>query len=232
MKLLAVDTSAAGCGVAVVDDALLIAETVLVRRQTHSKHLMELVRNALASAGLTAREMDAFAVVEGPGSFTGLRIGVSAVKGMADACGKPAAGVSSLRALAHQLPFSPLPLCVLMDARRGEVYCARFRAAEGILKRETADRVMTPEAAVAEITAPHLFLGNGAALHRSLIEDRLGARACFAPARFNVLRAAAAAELGMAKIREAGNDALLSPRYIRLSDAEINLKKKKNASVR
>jgi len=120
VKLLAVDTSTRACSVAVVDQDRLACEITTGPTGTHSTHLMRLIRTALALAETELHGLDGLAVCVGPGSFTGLRIGVSTVKGLAFATAKPVAGVSSLEALAQ--PCLPWPhlICALLDARKGD----------------------------------------------------------------------------------------------------------------
>ena len=106
MKILALDTAAKSCSVAIVDKESVLAELTLCREQTHSKHLMEMINTTIELSGIIVSELDGFAVTRGPGSFTGLRIGISSIKGLAAATCKPLVGVSSLDALAMQCFFS------------------------------------------------------------------------------------------------------------------------------
>ena len=143
MKLLAVDTSTRACSVAVVDQDRLACEITTGPAGTHSTHLLSLIRTALELSEMELHGIDGLAVCVGPGSFTGLRIGVSTVKGLAFATAKPVAGVSSLEALAQ--PCLPWPhlICAMLDARKGEVYAARYRARDGRLEREGREVVLS-----------------------------------------------------------------------------------------
>ncbi len=115
MKILAVDTATKGCSVAVTENSILLTELTLVSSRTHSKHLMGMIETAFSMSGLTVNDIDGFAVTKGPGSFTGLRIGISAIKGLASAAGKPVAGVSTLDSLAFQFPSDyPHLICPLL----------------------------------------------------------------------------------------------------------------------
>ncbi|MEE8553621.1 MAG: tRNA (adenosine(37)-N6)-threonylcarbamoyltransferase complex dimerization subunit type 1 TsaB, partial [Desulfobacterales bacterium] len=151
MKILAVDTATKSCSVAIVDNESLLAEVTIVREQTHSKHLMEMINTVTGLSGLTVSELDGFAVTRGPGTFTGVRIGISSVKGLAVASDKPVVGVSSLDVLAMQASLSSYLICPLLDARRGEVYCARYRFRDGNLKKEIEEQVFPPEKAVRDL---------------------------------------------------------------------------------
>ncbi|QTA84616.1 tRNA (adenosine(37)-N6)-threonylcarbamoyltransferase complex dimerization subunit type 1 TsaB [Desulfonema magnum] len=240
MKILAVDTAINSCSVALVGFPEMLssekktsrgtpfAETTIVTRETHSKHLMEMIQTVMKMSGLTVSEVDGFAVAKGPGSFTGLRIGISTVKGLASASGKPFAGISNLDALASQFSFSSYPICVLLDAHKGEVYTSCYRFEHGLLKKETTDQVLSPDQAVSNISEPYLFVGAGAYLYKNVITNKMGEYAHFAPTCFNILRASTVACLAMERFGNNDTDDLATfvPHYIRKSDAELNFGKK------
>ncbi|MBF0469118.1 MAG: tRNA (adenosine(37)-N6)-threonylcarbamoyltransferase complex dimerization subunit type 1 TsaB [Desulfamplus sp.] len=233
MKILAVDTAEQSCSIALVKDHVPICEEFCLSRQTHSRTLMDMIVHIVETrAGLTINDMDAFVVACGPGSFTGLRIGISIVKGLACATSKPSAGISSLDGIAFQFLASSVPVCVMMDARRGEVYSAVYNFKNGSLIQKSTEIVASPELAVEIATdslssrfaeMPVLFAGSGAVAFRSLIQEMTGGTAIFAPVFQNFVRASALA----CKFFE--NSDLLSmspdavtPVYLRKSDAEIN----------
>jgi tRNA threonylcarbamoyladenosine biosynthesis protein TsaB len=222
MKVLAVDTATRSCSVAVTDGERLSVELTATAARTHTAHLMAMVDQALRLACLEPSSLDGFAVTLGPGSFTGLRIGISTVKGLAFALGRPAVGVSSLAALASQAqPWSGL-VCALLDARRGEVYAGLFQAADPRMEPHGAERVLPPEDLVAEIRDPCLFVGDGAERHQSLIRARLGGRAHFLPGARNIIHAASVAALARLSLGRPGEGNLdrLRPRYVRPSEVE------------
>jgi len=127
MKVLAIDTSTMLGGIAVVDDQFgLVIEIRLNVKSTHSEKLMTSIDYALQQSGYKVSDMDCFAVAIGPGSFTGLRIGLSTVKGFSYATGKPIVSVPTLEALAYNFPFCQYPVCTMLDARKKEVYAALF----------------------------------------------------------------------------------------------------------
>jgi len=169
MKILAVDTSSTGCSVALTDGEHLLAEINLVSTQTHSRHLAGMIADACRLAGLAVGGMDAYAVVKGPGSFTGLRIGVSTVKGLAEAAGRPILGISALQTLAEQATASRALVCPLIDARRGEVYFSTYRVINGVLVERHPEDVLRPDQALHKIDAPCTFVGNGAVLIASRV---------------------------------------------------------------
>ncbi len=229
MKLLAVDTSTRGCSVAVHDPDAALAEATYNGSRTHTRHVMPMVRSVLGLAGLAVTDLDGFAVTLGPGTFTGLRIGVGTVKGLAEAAGKPVVGVSSLRALAEQANLDGRLICPMIDARRGEVYFSRFKRREGILQRETPDAVAPPEEAIVAIREPCIFVGSGAVLYRETLTKTLGPLASFAPDGLHVIRAAIVANLGAARLSSVKTEDVhaLVPIYIRKSDAELNFQRMK-----
>ena len=219
------DTATRSCSVALTDGNRLSAEMTTTRKQTHSRHLMGMIDTVLRTAGLTVAEMDGFAANRGPGSFTGLRIGISTLKGLALASGKSLIGISGLEALARQFPFSTHLICPILDARKGEVYTAVYQKTTAGITPLTEERAVPPAEAVSGIDRPCIFLGDGALLIRELISARLGDQALFAPAGFHTLRASMVAF--MAKFRLEKGDieapAVFAPRYIRKSDAELHL---------
>ena len=225
MRILAVDTATTSCSVAIVDKTSLLSEFTLDKEETHSKHLMDMIKAALRVAGLNFSDLDGFAVTRGPGSFTGLRIGISTIKGLAVASEKPVVGVSSLEALAFQVSYSCDLICPILDARKGEVYFSRYRFLNGHLKKQTKERVAPPDQAVDDLNESCLFVGNGALLYKEMILEKMGKFSFFAPMIQNTIRASTIAYLSMAKFENNDTDDIekLLPYYIRKSDAELNL---------
>ncbi len=229
MKILSVDTSTTSCSVAIVDKESLVVEITNNRRQTHSKHLMDMINMVIGLSGLGLSDVDGFAVTRGPGTFTGLRIGVSSVKGLAVASGKPVVGVSSLDALALQASTYSNLICPLLDARRGEVYFSRYRFQDGYLKKEIKEQALSPEDAVRGLNEPCMFLGNGAILYKKILLRKLGASAAFAPPFQNTIRASTVAHLSLDRFLKKDTDdaASLVPYYIRKPDAILKYGEKK-----
>ncbi len=224
MKILAVDTATTGCSVALTDGEHLLAEINLVSTQTHSRHLAGMIGEACRLTGLAVGGMDAYAVVKGPGSFTGLRIGVSTVKGLAEAAGRPILGISALQTLAEQAAASTPLVCPLIDARRGEVYFSTYRMIDGILVERHLEDVLRPDQALQSIDAPCTFIGNGVVLYRSLIRDNLGDGAYFTHPLAYHIRASTVARLAWKRLGNGDSDkvAHFVPAYVRKSDAQIN----------
>lgn len=224
MKILAVDTATPSCSVAVTDGQHLLAEINLARARTHTRHLAGMLRDVCRLAGLALGEMDAFAVVKGPGSFTGLRIGVSTVKGLAEGAGRPMVGISALQALAEQAGAATPLVCPLIDARRSEVYYSSYRRVDGVWVERHRAEVAPPEQALRDIDAPCTFIGNGAVLYGPMIRDRVGERACFVPLSAHILRAWTVAQLALKRLEAGESDDILlfKPDYLRKSDAQIS----------
>ncbi len=224
MKILAIDTATPSCSVALVDGDQLMGETTLVNNDTHARHVMVLIDRVLEMSGASIKDVDGFAATHGPGTFTGLRIGMSTLMGLADAGEKPIVGVSSLAALARQTDSSML-ICPMIDARRKEVYFALHRLENQRLTEIRPATVGPLEQALDAIDAPCRFIGGGARLHADAIRERIGSKASFAPWFQNTIRAATVAHLSrerLANYDPARDRERFRPLYLRPSDAEIN----------
>ena len=216
MRVLAVETSSLAGGVALLDGERLVAEYLLDVSVTHSERLMSVVDRALADARWTPRQLDGLAVAIGPGSFTGLRIAISTVKGLALALGLPVAAVPTLDAMAAALPWTALPVCPVLDARKGEVYACCYRWDGFVMRREWDYLALAPEALAARLTEPTLLAGDGAAHVVSPWARTL------APPR-RLPSPACVAALGLERLRrgETVSAAALAPLYLRPSEAEL-----------
>ena len=222
MKILGIDTSTMMGAVGIVDGDSLIAELRTNIELTHSERLMMHIDSLLKSAHLTLADIDGFAVTLGPGSFTGLRIGITAVKAMAYATGKPVAGVQTLDILADNLPYAKYQVCPILDARKKLVYAAIYKSTDTKRMTLMPGSVMTPEELAEKIEEPTIFLGEGAYVYREFFEGRLCCQAVFAPKSAGYPSGAAVAFRGLKDI-QAGRIAdpmSLVPSYIRKSDAE------------
>ncbi|HEX8960018.1 MAG TPA: tRNA (adenosine(37)-N6)-threonylcarbamoyltransferase complex dimerization subunit type 1 TsaB [Geobacteraceae bacterium] len=222
MKLLTIDTSTIACSAALTIGEELVAEYLGSQGKTLTSRLLDGVDHVLREAGLGAEELDCFGVATGPGSFTGLRVGIATVKGLAMAAGKPVAGFSSLAMLAMNIPWGGHPVCPMFDARKKEVYTGLYEC-RGFPVPLMEDRVVPPARFLEALDGPVIFVGEGAARYRELIVDHLGDRALFAPPFANLPRASAGAILAARAFThgEAVSPALLSPAYIRPSEAEL-----------
>jgi len=223
MLILAVDTTTPSGSVALAEDGALLGEAAVESAATHSARLLRAGDFLLGAHGLGIEDVGAFAVAAGPGSFTGIRIGVGAVKSLAFASGRPVAPVSTLAALAAKLEGGPETLgCPLLDAKKGEIYAALFAAGPGGLAEVVPQGAYEPEAFLARLPAGRAvaFIGGGLDACRGAVRERLGEAARF-PARSRFV-AAEVARLGAALLAAGrGVDAAsLEPIYYRRSQAE------------
>ena len=231
MKILALESTAVAGSAALVEDEKVLGEFYCNTALTHSQTLMPMVEQLLACTRTALEDVDLFAVTAGPGSFTGVRIGVSSVKGMAMALEKPCCAVSTLEAMACGASMVEGLVCALMDARCGQVYTALFRVSGGRVERLTKDSAVSAAEAAAACAAwpgEKLYLaGDGAALCAPLPEFRaLGAVLLPEPVRYQRASGAARAALAMAGRGEVLSADRLAPIYLRVPQAERELKKR------
>ena len=229
MLTLGIDSSAAAASAAVVEDGKLLGEFFVNTKQTHSQTLLPMVQNLLETVSRSCGDVDVLAVSHGPGSFTGVRIGVACVKGMALVNDTPCVGVSTLEAIAWGgISAQGALLCAVMDARCGQVYNALFQAEGGTLRRLTEDRALSIADLEKECRGSGekvLLLGDGAALCHNTFQA-WGAR--LAPEAIRFQRASSVALLGeeAAQAGKTISASALAPVYLRLPQAERELKRR------
>ena len=215
MWVLGIDTAAAATGVCLSRAGGVVAADQAGGREHHSRRLVALIAAVFARADVEPGCLDRIAVVSGPGSFTGLRVGLATANGLGWALARPVIGVSSLAAVAaHYGAAAPEPVVVpVLDARRGEVFVARFeRDADGDLRRASEDRVLAPEAAFRLAPAGSLVVGDGAARYR---EQLRGVQPDCRREAGGESVAAAVAALGAAVAAAAIRTGPAPPRYLR-----------------
>lgn len=223
MLILAVDTTTPSGSVALLEDDTLLGEANIESAATHSARLLRSVDFLLAAHGRDVKDIGAFAVAAGPGSFTGIRIGVSAVKSLAYASGKPVAPVSTLLALALKLAADgPRLVCPLLDAKKEEIYAGLFEVHKAVLTELIPQGAYIPDAFFARLPTRRViaFAGSGLAVYRAKLLPYVRDKARF-PRRSSFL-AAEIGRIGCGMIREGkGVDAAsLEPFYFRRSQAE------------
>ena len=235
LKILAIDTSTKTGSVALTDDDRIIAETLLNIEVTHSETLLPAIENLFRKSGTSLGEIELLALTLGPGSFTGIRIGVSTMKGFAFALGKPVAGVSTLEAMAYNFPLARPEITPLLDARRGEIYSADFKWHKGGLERLSEDRALSPETILTRKRGKTIFVGDGLVRIGDRLKSSLGEKALFAPPSKSCIRGSIIADLALKKYDkgEILDPAAFTPAYLRRSEAEINREKRllKSCSV-
>ncbi len=228
MNILGIETSTKTGGVAVVSEQGVVAQYTLNIEVTHSERLMATVDRVLGDTRMNISQFDGFAVAIGPGSFTGLRIGISTVKGLAFATGKPVAAVPTLKALAWNLPHAAYPVCPLLDARKHEVYAALYAFDGSALKQVLSERVVPFSRLAEQLNGRTIFTGEASCLFRKEIQQTFGDAALFAPLSALIPSAASVAEIGMNMIKngeQVDPDSLI-PMYIRRPEAEVAWEKK------
>jgi tRNA threonylcarbamoyladenosine biosynthesis protein TsaB len=224
MKVLGIDTSTSCGAVGLIDDERVLSDTLFNIPVTHSERLLSAIEFVLRETCCLIEDIDGWAISLGPGSFTGLRIGVSTVKGLAFATGKPVAGVGTLDVLASQISPTPYLICPILDARKKEVYSAFYRyEEEGILRRQSEDRVLRPEDLVKKITEQTILIGDGVRTYKNFLQRSLPSLAVFPAAPLHVPRGSVVAQLGfeLLKKKDHLNVSTFSPLYIRPSEAEV-----------
>lgn len=173
--ILGIDSSAISAGCALVEGDKIIAESFLNTRHTHSETLLPMISAMLKSAGAALSDVEGIAVSAGPGSFTGLRIGISTAKGLADAAHKPCAAVSTLEAIAYNFVQIDGIICACMDARRKQVYNALFKSENGVITRLCEDRAISAADLSKELEAVDgkvILAGDGAELIHAFTEEK------------------------------------------------------------
>ena len=224
MKILAFESSAKAASTALLSDGLLLAEYTQNSGQTHSRTLMQMAENLLRNCDLGPQDIDACAVADGPGSFTGVRIGMACAKGFAWGRQLPLYGVSTLEAMVRGAACADGVYCACMDARKGQIYNAVFDWTAGALLRRTEDRAIAISELLQELQSmpgPVYLVGDGAKLvFDTLIDENLPLQ--LLPEHLCQQRASGVALAAMEKIAagEPGDAAALTPNYLRQAQAE------------
>lgn len=230
MITLAVDSSAVAASAAITQDGKILGEFYCNTGLTHSQTLMPMIKGLLQSTRVNIEDIDLFAVSSGPGSFTGIRIGIASVKGLAFPQNKPCLGVSTLEAIAQNLSHMNCTICAVMDARCGQVYNTIFKAENGKLERITPDRAISAEVLATECekySKPLFLVGDGAKLcYNMQWFQTIGALIPPEPLIYqHASGVAKAAALVYAQDKTVTPDSLL-PVYLRPAQAERALNKK------
>ena len=231
MKILAIESSAGPASVCVLDDDKILYESYSNVGLTHSRTIMPMVEGALKMTSLTIADIDTLAVACGPGSFTGVRIGVSAVKGMALGADKECFGVSTLEAMAYNLLNCDCTVCAVMDARCSQVYCGLFNVKDGVVSRimpDTAISIASLKEELERMDGTIYLVGDGAGVCYAQLSELANVKLASPQQRYQrasgvALCAMRAIESGEKTVDAADLDVV----YLRLPQAERELKKKK-----
>lgn len=224
--ILALENSSQCGSVALVSQGLCLAEHSLTSTKTHSRRLLTTIEQVMGESEIGWGHIAAIAVSAGPGSFTGLRIGLTTAKGLAMAAAKPLIAVSATSTLACQLPWTRQLICPVIDARKHEVYTAFYRCDEdGLCRRMSEIVAIAPEELARSIDEEVIFLGDGSGIYHHTLKERLGKRANFASPEIFFVRAAALGHCALRKWHKGEfiDPATAIPDYIRPSEAEQNL---------
>ena len=223
-KLLAVDTATQSCGIAIIADGHMHAELILSHGGTHTKQVLDAIDAVLKLEGDSSlTQFDAFAVTRGPGSFTGLRIGISTVKGLALATGKPIIGISSLAVLAHQAGGDAERVCSMIDARRNEIYWRIYRRGSAGIVALTEEQVGPVDKLVHQIETPCVLIGNAVPQYAAQLPGGIKQAIQCAPENDHTIRPAVLARLAWRRFQQGDVDDArgFAPVYLRKSDAEM-----------
>ena len=230
MKVLALDTSSLVASVALMDDRILLGEYILNhKKKTHSRELVFMIEKLLDNLQVSIKNIDLFAVSKGPGSFTGLRIGITTAKTMAYAMDKPVIAVPTLDALAYNIPFCEYIICPVMDARNNQVYAALYQWASNGQQRLSEYMAVKIEELVENVrkrigkTGQRIiFTGDGVIIHADFFSNELGDKCTFTPYNLLFQRASSVAEIALNLFLngERGDCFCLTPFYLRKSQAE------------
>lgn len=224
MRILGIDTSTPCGGVGLIDQGEILSDYLLNIPVTHSERLLEAIETVLKGARLKIENLDGWAISLGPGSFTGLRIGVSTIKGLALATEKPVVGVSTLDVLASQITPTYHLICPILDARKKEVYAAFYQYDQNnSLKRLTPYQSIRPEELIKKVEVPTIFLGEGVNLYGEFIQKSLPTLSIFPPMILHVSHGSMVAKLGAELLQKGKHLDLFNftPIYVRASDAEM-----------
>ena len=235
MKILSLECSATPASVAIIDDDKLLASSFVNTRLTHSQTLMPMVENTLKSAMLNINDIDGFSISNGPGSFTGVRIGISAVKGLAAPKNAPCVAVSTLRAMAENYSDTDCYVCAVMDARCNQVYNALFEITDGIITRLCDDRALLCDELTQEIadlsqksTKNIIIVGDGTDIFYPFVKDLEKVKKSSSQRRYQNAVGVGFCSKERFELGNTIKPAELLPFYLRLPQAERELKAKED----
>ena len=224
MKILGIDTSSPSGSVALLDNDLVVSESLLDSSPAYSGKLLKEVDGVLNRSKTKLTELGGFAITKGPGSFTGLRVGMSLLKGLILAIEKPFVSVNTMDAYAETVKPGPYAICPVLDARKKEVYTALFSSKNHLYIKETSDQAIPPKNLCDQIKQPTAFVGNGLTVYKELFSSRLKKNFIHDVPVKNITVAASACLIALRDFKKSMSYDLdlLTINYVRPSEAEIN----------
>jgi tRNA threonylcarbamoyladenosine biosynthesis protein TsaB len=223
VRILGLDTATWKASVGLRIDGELVSEESRTADGSHAVSLLSLIEEVLQDGGCSVGDLDAVAVSGGPGSFTGLRIGLSVAKGLAYAIGARLIAIPTLEALARTVAHFDGKVCSVLDARKGELYAASFQSSNGVLRRLTDDLLLTPEELLNILPTPCVMLGDAVAAYGTFLQQHLGAAVTLLPSDTYGPRGGVVATMADERLQAGGPDdfSQLEPCYVRPSEAEL-----------
>jgi tRNA threonylcarbamoyladenosine biosynthesis protein TsaB len=230
MRVLSLDSATEVASCAIIEDSKLLGEVIINYKMQHSKTLLPMIDSLLVSLELSLKDIDGFVVSKGPGSFTGLRIGMATIKGFSQGTKKPFVSVSTLDSLAFNMSYTGGIICPILDALRGNVYTAIYRFDGSELVNITDYMVISIEDLISLLLGYEssvCFIGDGLVNHGELLKMSLP-NVTFAPVHTNLARASALGEIGIKRLSLGQEDNIFdsSPMYLRKTQAEREYEKK------
>lgn len=222
MKILGFDSSSNNLSIAILDNGKIAEENIYSEKRLSSL-IVPSIAKILKRRKLSLSSLDAFAVGLGPGSFTGLRVGLSTIKGLALACAKPVIGIPTLDILAANISIKNLQICPIIDAKRNNVYSCFYKNNKGFLKKINSYTLIDINNLLKRIREDTVFLGDGLNVFKRLIKDKLGSRAIFAEEKYWFPNAKSLVILAQKrfKLRKFGNPDKLIPLYLYPKECQI-----------
>lgn len=235
MKILSLDSATESATVAIIDDTKLLGEITFNYKKQHSTIMMPMIDKLLSNTNLTINDIDGFVVSKGPGSFTGLRIGMATIKGLVQGTNKPFISISTLDALANNLLVENSIICPIMDALRGNVYTNFYCYNDNVLTPLDKPQLLSIDALISRLKNQEkniYFVGDGIYKFKDKLNENLP-NSFFAPIHLNIARASSLGEMGIKLLSQGIHDNVFSsaPIYLRLSQAEREYLEKQNLNA-
>ena len=231
MIILGIDTSTKFCNLGLIEDEnILIEYTINGLKKKHSSILLSAIKDLLKTMDLKLEKINGIAVSIGPGSFTGLRIGLGVAKGLSYACSLPLLGIPTLDAMAFPLKEIPYLICPILESKKDEIYDVVFQGGDSLhrVMDYKCEDIQSLLVRLSPLKEEIIFLGDGIKKYRDIIKEKIGKDALFIDSQINLSMAANVAFLGLNKLKKGEEDdiSILTPFYLRKSEAEIVWEKK------